>query len=71
MKDVLDAFPCDRTCQEALRPVLLLNCKDLLIFYGTLIFQIEFITGYSERAGLVLIHLIQPLGKVRERFLVG
>jgi len=71
MEYILDTFPGDSTSQETLSGIMLLNGKDLLILYGTLMFQINFIRSYDERAGLVLVHLIQPLGKVRERFLVG
>ena len=71
MEDILDTLPGDRTSQEALSGIMLLNGKDLLILDGTLMLQINLIRGYDKRAGLVLIHLIQPLGKVRERFLVG
>ena len=34
-------------------------------------FQINFIRSNNERARVVLVHLVQPLGQVRERFLVG
>ena len=71
MKDFLDTFPGDSTSQEALSGIMLLNGKDLLILYGTLMLQINFVGGYYKWAGLVLVHLIQPLGKVRERFVVG
>ena len=71
MEDVLDTFSSDRTSQEALSVVLLLNGKDLLVLYGSLVFQINFIPSNSEWAGVVLVHLIKPLGQVRERFLVG
>ena len=71
MEDILDTLPGDRTSQEALSGIMLLNGKDLLILDGTLMFQINFVRSYDERAGLVLVHLIQPLGQVRERFLVG
>ena len=71
MEDVLDTLSGDRTSQEALSGVVLLNGKDLLVLNGTLALQINFISGNYERAGLVLVHMIQPLGKVRERFLVG
>ena len=62
MEDVLDTLSGDRTSQEALSGIMLLNGKDLLILYGTLMLQINLIRGYDERAGLVLVHLIQPLG---------
>jgi hypothetical protein len=71
MEDVLYTFSSDGTSQEALCVVVLLNGKDLLVLYGTLALKINFIRCNYERAGLVLVHLIQPLGKVRERFLVG
>jgi hypothetical protein len=71
MEDILDTFSSDRTSQEALSVVVLLNGEDLLVLDGTLALQINFIGGNYERAGLVLVHLIQPLGQVRERFLVG
>jgi hypothetical protein len=62
MEYILDTFPGDSTSQEALSGIMLLNGKDLLVLYGTLMFQINFIRSYDERAGLVLVHLIQPLG---------
>lgn len=71
MEDILDTLPGDCTSQEALSGITLLNVNDLLILNGSLMLQINFIRSYDERAGLVLVHLIQPLGKVRERFLVG
>ena len=62
MEDILDTLPGDRTSQEALSGIMLLNGKDLLILNGTLMLQINFISSYDKRAGLVLVHLIQPLG---------
>ena len=58
MEDVLDTLSSDGTSQEALSGIMCLNSKDLIVSYGSLMFQVNFVSGYDERTGLVLIHLI-------------